>query len=102
MRHCSWRCSVNRGFGSGCIGSAQAQTPVTAYGVIDASYMYASKSAGDAGSVSGFQDAQLLLSIYGFRRTEDPVNGLKARFTLEGGFNSGRPFIKLNIPKGAT
>jgi predicted porin len=81
---------------------SESPTRLTACGVIDAGYIYASKSARDAGSLSGFQDAQLLPSIYGFRGTEDLGNGLRAGVTLEAGFNSGRPFIKLNVPKGAS
>jgi len=76
-------------------GLAQADnTSVTLYGIIDAGIMSASKTAGGAngqnegGRVLGFQDAQLLPSIYGIKGTEDLGGGLKAGFNLEGGFDT--------------
>jgi len=40
-----------------------------------------------SGRVLGFQDAQMLPSIYGIKGTEDLGGGLRAGFNLEGGFN---------------
>jgi len=76
-------------------GAAQADnSSVTLYGIVDAGFMSASKTAGGAngqnqgGSVLAFQDAQILPSIYGFKGSEDLGGGLKAGFQLEGGFNT--------------
>ena len=82
-------------------GIAQAEAGVTVYGIIDASVISQSKvptlvpGVGSApptvgtGSVLGFQDGQILPSIYGLKGSEDLGGGLKAGFDLEGGFHSG-------------
>jgi len=78
-------------------GIAQAEGGVTVYGIIDAGVMEQSKApipaAGSnpatTGSVLGFVDGQILPSIYGLKGSEDLGGGLKAGFTLEGGFHSG-------------
>jgi predicted porin len=84
-------------------GLAQADnTSVTLYGIVDAGFMSVSKSCTNAicagsngsatgsttGSVLGFQDAQILPSIYGIKATEDLGGGLRAGFNLEGGFST--------------
>jgi len=88
---------------------------VTVYGILDAGVMTASKACSNAacnaptapsaslgaiplsgnvaagsttGSVTAFQDAQMLPSIYGLKGGEDLGGGLKAGFTLEGGFST--------------
>jgi len=83
-------------------GLAQAEGgSVTVYGIVDAGLMTQSKTTGaasgtgssttyaNAGSATGFVDAQMLPSIYGFKGTEDLGGGLKAGFVLEGGFDTG-------------
>lgn len=70
--------------------AAQAQSSVTAYGIIDAGVMTQSNSGTpSAGRTTSFVDAQILPSIYGFKGSEDLGGGLTAGFNLEGGFNSG-------------
>jgi len=82
-------------------GLAQAEGgSVTVYGIVDAGLMTQSKTTGaptttatgttyaNAGSATGFVDAQMLPSIYGFKGTEDLGGGLKAGFTLEGGLDT--------------
>jgi len=73
-------------------------TSVTLYGIVDAGVMSVSKtgncstgapSSACTGKVLGFQDAQILPSIYGLKGTEDLGGGLKAGFVLEGGFDTG-------------
>jgi predicted porin len=73
-------------------GTAQAQSSVSVYGIIDMSY--ASKeytnnnySAGKNGEVSGITGSNLSSSRLGFRGTEDLGGGLKAHFVIEGGFS---------------
>src|SRR6516164_7887563 len=71
-------------------GSAQAQTSVTLYGIIDAGFMSQSNSGtASAGRTTSFVDGQILPSIYGMKGTEDLGGGLSAGFNLEGGFNAG-------------
>jgi len=70
--------------------TAQAQTSVTVYGIIDAAIMTQSNSGTpSAGRTTSFVDGSILPSIYGFKGTEDLGDGLKAGFNLEGGFSSG-------------
>ena len=76
--------------GAFAAGSAQAQTSVTLYGIIDAGFMSQSNSGTpSAGRTTGFVDGQILPSIYGMKGTEDLGGGLTAGFNLEGGFNAG-------------
>ena len=71
-------------------GTAQAQSSVTLYGIIDAGIMTQSNSGTpSAGRTTSFVDAQVLPSIYGMKGTEDLGGGLTAGFNLEGGVNSG-------------
>jgi len=67
--------------------AAQADSSVTVFGIIDAGFMTNNNSAG-GGRTTGYQDAQMLPSIYGFKGKEDLGGGLSAGFVLEGGFNS--------------
>jgi len=78
-------------------GLAQADGGnVTLYGIVDASVMTASKAPAptstnpaNTGSVIAFQDGAILPSIYGLTGKEDLGGGLKAGFTMEGGFRVG-------------
>ena len=71
-------------------GSAQAQSSVTLYGIIDAGFMTQNNSGTpSAGRTTGFVDGQLLPSIYGMKGSEDIGDGMKVGFNLEGGFNAG-------------
>lgn len=64
---------------------AFAQSSVTLYGAVDASYSY--MSSGDV-SASKLTSSQLGSSKLGFMGTEDLGGGLKANFKLEGGLNN--------------
>ncbi len=73
-------------------GTAQAQSSVTMYGVLDIGYATAeNKVIGTNGSVtsdrkmrnSGMGDGGLSTSVIGFRGTEDLGAGLKAKFHME-------------------
>ena len=71
--------------------TAQAQTSVTLYGIIDASIGTQSNSGlPGGGHTTAFTDAPILPSVYGFKGTEDLGGGMSASFNLEGGFNSGK------------
>jgi len=70
-------------------GSAQAQTSVTLYGIIDAGVVTQSNGNAAGDRVTSFQDAQILPSIYGMKGKEDIGGGLTVGFNLEGGFNAG-------------
>ncbi|MFJ2987379.1 porin [Collimonas sp. NPDC087041] len=73
----------------GLIGaSAQAQTNVTIYGVIDTSLTYTSKVGPKNNSRFSVDSGDLSTSRIGFKGTEDLGNGLKAIFQLENGFNA--------------
>ena len=71
--------------------SAQAQSSVTLYGLIDAGISYVNHSAAGTGSSKNFKydDGVAQGSRWGLRGAEDLGGGLKAIFTLESGFNSG-------------
>ena len=72
--------------------SAQAQSSVTLYGLIDAGISYVNHAAvGTTGSSKNFKydDGVSQGSRWGLRGAEDLGGGLKAIFTLESGFNSG-------------
>ncbi len=62
--------------------SAQAQSNVTIYGIVDAGVVH--ESGGKAGSVTRLGSGIASASRFGFRGTEDLGNGLSAIFTLEG------------------
>ncbi|CAN7589925.1 porin [Caballeronia sp. LjRoot31] len=71
--------------------SAQAQSSVTLYGLVDAGISYVNHSAVGNGSSKNFKydDGVAQGSRWGLRGAEDLGGGLKAIFTLENGFNSG-------------
>ncbi|KVK82621.1 porin [Burkholderia sp. MSMB1498] len=78
------------GFGT---GSAQAQSSVTLYGLIDTSITYASNqrtnAAGSRGSGNwAVTSGALNASRWGLRGAEDLGGGLSAVFALENGFSS--------------
>jgi predicted porin len=70
-------------------GSAVAQSSVTLYGVADASLSYsrAELANGTKQSLFAVGSGGLNGSRFGLRGTEDLGGGLKAKFTLESGFN---------------
>lgn len=70
---------------SGFAATAQAQSSVTLYGIVDAGFMNA-KTDGQS-SISGINSGIAGGSRFGFRGSEDLGNGLKANFQLENGFN---------------
>jgi predicted porin len=72
-----------------CATSANAQTSVTLYGIIDAGFVTQNNANAAGQRATSFQDAQILPSIYGIKGKEDLGEGLVAGFNLEGGFNSG-------------
>ncbi|HEY4072510.1 MAG TPA: porin [Herbaspirillum sp.] len=67
------------------IGSVQAQSNVTVYGVVD-QYIDFSKAGSNHGG--RIQSGGLEGSRFGFRGSEDLGGGMKALFVLEGGFNA--------------
>ena len=67
------------------VGAASAQSTVTIYGAIDASYNHASSGALSKTSMGS---SQLGSSKLGFMGTEDLGGGLKANFKIEGGLNN--------------
>src|SRR3546814_20283597 len=74
---------------AGFAGVAQAETSVTLYGLIDAGigYNQVKGANGDKASRIGAVDGVNSGSRFGLRGTEDLGDGLKALFTLEGGFS---------------
>jgi predicted porin len=73
--------------------SAQAQSSVTVYGIIDLGLTYSSNvsrgtTPGSNGSRFSVDSGDLSTSRIGFRGTEDLGGGLKAIFQLENGFNA--------------
>ncbi|CAP40796.1 porin [Bordetella petrii] len=74
---------------AGFAGVAQAETSVTLYGLIDAGigYNQVKGSNGDKASRIGAVDGVNSGSRFGLRGVEDLGDGLKALFTLEGGFS---------------
>jgi len=76
----------------GAAPSAQAQSSVTLYGIVDASLLYTSKtldmSTGQsAGHQYSFTDSGLSGSRFGLRGAEDLGGGMRAIFQLESGFS---------------
>ncbi len=67
-------------------GTAQAQSSVTVYGIMDAGVASVSSSTG---RVQGLTSGGLATSRLGFRGTEDLGGGLKANFNLEAGLDLG-------------
>ncbi|CAM4153071.1 porin [Bordetella tumulicola] len=74
---------------AGFAGVAQAETSVTLYGLIDAGlgYNQVKGANGDKASRIGAVDGVNSGSRFGLRGSEDLGDGLKAVFTLEGGFS---------------
>ncbi|SAK98344.1 porin [Caballeronia fortuita] len=73
--------------------SAHAQSSVTLYGIIDAGISYVNNSTQTATRAGEklfkYDDGIAQGSRWGMRGSEDLGGGMKAIFTLEGGFNSG-------------
>lgn len=70
-------------------GTAQAQSSVAIYGVVDAGLVYVNNqktASGGTGSVTALNTGGVTPSIFGFRGSEDLGGGLKANFNLEGHF----------------
>jgi predicted porin len=68
---------------AGAAGTANAQSSITLYGVVDAFYQYATADE----SVNRLQSGGINGSRLGVRGVEDLGGGLKALFTLESGIN---------------
>lgn len=66
-------------------GSAQAQSNVQVYGLIDVGVDYASDAAANGKSLTRVSSGGMNTSRWGFRGAEDLGGGLKAIFQLEGG-----------------
>ena len=73
------------------VSTAQAQSSVTLYGIIDAGISYVNHAATTSGSGKNFKydDGVAQGSRWGIKGSEDLGGGLQALFTLENGFNSG-------------
>ncbi|MCP3713204.1 porin [Paraburkholderia sp. CNPSo 3274] len=71
--------------------SAQAQSSVTLYGIVDGGLLYLSKtrnaSGGNGGKFFGFTDSGQMPSLFGLSGDEDLGGGLHAEFKLESGIN---------------
>jgi predicted porin len=68
--------------------AAQAQSSVTAYGVIDVNIGSSDSGAANGSSMStAVGESALATSVFGFRGTEDLGGGLKAEFQLESRFD---------------
>jgi predicted porin len=77
-------------------GTAQAQSSVTLYGVIDAGVFYQSTAAAsfspaarNLGKLYRFKDAGIYSSNWGMTGTEDLGGGYRVNFKLQGTFDSG-------------
>ena len=66
-------------------GSAQAQSNVTVYGLLDVGVDNTSNASASKGSVSRVSSGGMNTSRWGIRGNEDLGGGLKAVFNLEGG-----------------
>jgi predicted porin len=66
--------------------SAQAQSNVTIYGIVDAGIVH--ESGGKDGNVTRLGSGIASASRFGFKGNEDLGNGLSAVFTIEGGFRT--------------
>jgi predicted porin len=70
-------------------GTAQAQSSVTLYGVVDAGYSDVQKTYGAVDqSMKAFTFSNYTTSRWGIRGTEDLGGGLTASFTVESGMSS--------------
>ncbi|MFT4243792.1 MAG: porin, partial [Acidovorax sp.] len=67
------------------VGAASAQSSVTLFGVVDATYAYGSGNVSNKSQLtnSGYNSSRL-----GFRGVEDLGGGLSASFWLEAGVNN--------------
>jgi predicted porin len=82
-------------------GTAQAQSSVTVYGVVDVSYGVNEVDQGNVAAsnkLTGLADSANGSSRFGVRGTEDLGGGLRAGFNLEAGLNvvGGATFNKTN------
>jgi GBP family porin len=83
---------------AGFAGAAQAETSVTLYGIVDLGVAYQRvKGMSEGGVLNGTGDHQSKIGLasgnqngsrWGLRGTEDLGDGLRAVFTLEGGFTA--------------
>lgn len=78
----TWICIL----AASCAGAAHAQSSVTLYGVIDAGVGYTSGAAGH--SLVSVNSGNVAGSRWGMKGVEDLGGGLRAIFTLEGGYSS--------------
>jgi predicted porin len=79
--------------------ASHAQSSVTIYGTLDAGLLYQSKTneggpgnpnfGKNAGAYFGYGDGGYSPSIFGLKGVEDLGDGLKAKFQLESGINTG-------------
>jgi predicted porin len=69
-------------------GTAQAQSSVTLFGVVDTNVTHINANGDPAGSRTFFDNSGINSSRIGVRGTEDLGGGLKAGFWLEAGINS--------------
>ncbi|MFT4243795.1 MAG: porin, partial [Acidovorax sp.] len=67
------------------VGAASAQSSVTLFGTVDATYQYGS---GNVSNMSRLGNSGLNSSAIGFRGVEDLGGGLSASFWLEAGVNN--------------
>nr|WP_245200234.1 porin [Herbaspirillum sp. LeCh32-8] len=67
-------------------GTAQAQSSVTIYGLIDSGVEFVNHAGANGGSVTRLSSGTMNTSRIGFRGSEDLGGGLKAVFQLENGF----------------
>ncbi|QBR01660.1 porin [Paraburkholderia pallida] len=67
-----------------------AQSSVTLYGIVDAGFLFTSKTPNAAGQNAGrtfaLADSELSPSLFGLSGVEDLGGGLKAKFKIESGF----------------
>ncbi|REG49574.1 putative porin [Paraburkholderia sp. BL6669N2] len=86
MRKISAVCAIS---GLVAASTAQAQTSVTLYGLIDAGLMYTNNvsKGGSQGALIQATSGNINGSRFGLRGAEDLGGGLKAIFVLENGFN---------------
>lgn len=68
--------------------TAQAQSSVTIYGIVDAGITMQSKSTPNNNKLFALTSGGMSGSRLGFKGTEDLGGGLKANFVLESGFNT--------------
>jgi predicted porin len=75
---------------SAVVNTAQAQSSVSLYGIVDGSILYTShtlntKTGGDSGSRVAFADSGSFPTVFGMRGSEDLGGGVRALFNLESG-----------------